>query len=85
LRIAKRTTGVAKDNLSFTAVYIALGIMLTAFGILSPIFTAASQSFPGLGIISNLARLLRRDGTAQSVDQRTGETPMLDAQQMLSS
>ena len=59
LRIAKRTMRVVKGNIGFTAVYNIVGIALAAFGILPPIFAAALQSIPDLGIMANSARLLR--------------------------
>jgi len=61
LRIAKRTItmGVVKGNIGFTAVYNVVGIALAAFGVLLPIFAAALQSIPDLGIMANSARLLR--------------------------
>lgn len=59
LRIARRTMGVVKGNIGFTAVYNVVGIALAAFGILPPIFAAALQSIPDLGIMANSARLLR--------------------------
>lgn len=58
-RIARRTMGVVKMNLAFTAVYNVAGLMLAAFGFLPPIFAAAAQSLPDLGILANSARLLR--------------------------
>ncbi|MDQ3248256.1 MAG: cation-translocating P-type ATPase, partial [Chloroflexota bacterium] len=60
LRIARRTMGVVKLNLGFTAVYNVVGITLAAFGILPPIVAAAAQSLPDLGILANSARLLRQ-------------------------
>ncbi|MSP11863.1 MAG: cadmium-translocating P-type ATPase [Chloroflexi bacterium] len=60
LRIARRTMGVVKMNLAFTAVYNLLGLTLAAFGFLPPIFAAAAQSLPDLGILANSARLLRQ-------------------------
>jgi Cd2+/Zn2+-exporting ATPase/Cu+-exporting ATPase len=47
-------------NLGFTAVYNLLGLTLAAFGFLPPIFAAAAQSLPDLGILANSARLLRQ-------------------------
>jgi Cd2+/Zn2+-exporting ATPase/Cu+-exporting ATPase len=52
--------GVVKMNLGFTAVYNLLGLTLAAFGFLPPIFAAAAQSLPDLGILANSARLLRQ-------------------------
>jgi len=60
LRIARRTMGVVKTNLAFTAVYNVAGLALAAFGFLPPVFAAAAQSLPDLGILANSARLLRQ-------------------------
>jgi Cd2+/Zn2+-exporting ATPase/Cu+-exporting ATPase len=60
LHIAHRTMGVVKLNIGFTAVYNLVGITLAAFGLLPPIFAAALQSIPDLGIMANSARLLRQ-------------------------
>jgi Cd2+/Zn2+-exporting ATPase/Cu+-exporting ATPase len=60
LRIARRTMGVVKMNLGFTAVYNLVGLALAALGFLPPIFAAAAQSLPDLGILANSARLLRQ-------------------------
>jgi Cd2+/Zn2+-exporting ATPase/Cu+-exporting ATPase len=60
LQIARRTMGVVKMNLGFTAVYNVIGIALAALGFLPPIFAAAAQSLPDLGILANSARLLRQ-------------------------
>jgi len=60
LRIARRTMGVVKMNLAFTAVYNLVGLSLAAIGILPPILAAAAQSLPDLGILANSSRLLRQ-------------------------
>jgi Cu+-exporting ATPase len=60
LRIARRTMGVVKMNLAFTAVYNLIGLTLAAAGILPPVLAAAAQSLPDLGILANSARLLRQ-------------------------
>jgi P-type Cu+ transporter len=60
LRIAKRTMKVVKMNIAFTAVYNLLGLSLAALGFLPPIFAAAAQSIPDLGILANSSRLLRQ-------------------------
>ncbi len=60
IRIARRTMGIVKMNLAFTAVYNVVGLTLAAFGILPPVLAAAAQSLPDLGILSNSARLLRQ-------------------------
>lgn len=60
LRIARRTMGIVKMNLAFTAVYNIVGLTLAAFGILPPVLAAAAQSLPDLGILANSARLLRQ-------------------------
>jgi Cu+-exporting ATPase len=61
--LARRTMGVVKLNLGFTAAYNLVGITLAAVGLLPPIFAAALQSIPDLGIMGNSARLLRQSGT----------------------
>jgi Cd2+/Zn2+-exporting ATPase/Cu+-exporting ATPase len=60
LRIARRTMRVVKTNIAFTAIYNAVGLTLAAFGLLPPIFAAAAQSLPDLGILANSSRLLRQ-------------------------
>jgi Cd2+/Zn2+-exporting ATPase/Cu+-exporting ATPase len=60
LRIAQRTMGVVKLNLGFTAVYNVFGLALAALGFLPPIFAAAAQSLPDLGMLANSARLIRQ-------------------------
>ena len=60
LRIARRTMGIVKMNLAFTAVYNLAGLSLAAFGFLPPILAAAAQSLPDLGILANSTRLLRQ-------------------------
>jgi Cd2+/Zn2+-exporting ATPase/Cu+-exporting ATPase len=60
LHIARRTLRVVKMNFGFTTVYNLLGLSLAAFGFLPPIFAAAAQSIPDLGILANSSRLLRQ-------------------------
>jgi Cd2+/Zn2+-exporting ATPase/Cu+-exporting ATPase len=60
LHIARRTMGVVKGNIAFTAFYNLLGLTLAALGILPPTLAAAAQSLPDLGILANSARLLRQ-------------------------
>ncbi|MEP7356554.1 MAG: cation-translocating P-type ATPase [Anaerolineales bacterium] len=60
LRIARRTMRVVRLNLAFTVVYNIVGLSLAALGFLPPIFAAAAQSLPDLGILANSARLLRQ-------------------------
>jgi Cu+-exporting ATPase len=60
LRIARRTMRVVKMNIAFTVVYNLVGLSLAAFGFLPPIFAAAAQSLPDLGILANSSRLLRQ-------------------------
>ena len=59
-RIARRTMGIVKMNLAFTALYNVVGLALAAFGFLPPVFAAAAQSIPDVGILSNSARLLHQ-------------------------
>ncbi|MCS7284000.1 MAG: HAD-IC family P-type ATPase, partial [Anaerolineae bacterium] len=58
-RLARRTMGVVKLNLAFTAVYNVTGLTLAALGILPPVLAAAAQSLPDIGILANSMRLLR--------------------------
>jgi Cd2+/Zn2+-exporting ATPase/Cu+-exporting ATPase len=60
LRIARRTMGVVKMNLAFTAAYNLVGMALAASGLLPPILAAAAQSLPDLGILANSSRLIRQ-------------------------
>ena len=57
--IARRTMGVVKANLAFTAFYNVAGLALASLGFLPPILAAAAQSLPDLGIMANSSRLLR--------------------------
>jgi Cd2+/Zn2+-exporting ATPase/Cu+-exporting ATPase len=61
LRIARRTMRVVKMNIAFTVMYNFVGLSLAAFGFLPPIFAAAAQSLPDLGILANSARLLQAE------------------------
>ena len=73
--IAKRTMGVVKLNIGFTAVYNLVGITLAALGLLPPIFAAALQSIPDLGIMGNSARLLRNNSPAPSTPHPAPAAP----------
>lgn len=57
--IARRTMGVVRLNLAFTAVYNLAGLVLAASGLLPLTLAAALQSIPDLGILANSSRLLR--------------------------
>lgn len=58
-RISRRTMGVVKLNLAFTAIYNLAGMSLAATGMLPVALAAALQSLPDLGILANSTRLLR--------------------------
>ncbi len=58
-QIARRTMGVVRMNIAFTAAYNLAGLTLASLGILPLILAAAAQSLPDLGILGNSARLLR--------------------------
>jgi len=60
LRVARRTMGVVHGNIGFTAAYNLAGLSLAALGYLPPIWAAAAQSLPDLGILANSSRLLRQ-------------------------
>jgi Cd2+/Zn2+-exporting ATPase/Cu+-exporting ATPase len=57
--LSKKTMGVVRLNLLFTAIYNLAGLGLAAMGILPPAFAAAAQSLPDVGIMLNSSRLLR--------------------------
>ena len=60
ISIARRTMGIVKMNLAFTAVYNVVGLLLAAFGFLPPVLAAAAQSLPDLGILGNSSRLINQ-------------------------
>ncbi len=60
VRIARRTMRVVTVNIGFTALYNLVGLSLAALGFMPPIFAAAAQSLPDLGILANSSRLLRQ-------------------------
>ncbi|MDR5696114.1 MAG: cation-translocating P-type ATPase [Armatimonadota bacterium] len=62
--IARRTMGVVRLNIGFTTLYNLVGISLAALGYLPPIFAAAAQSLPDIGILANSSRLLRQGRSA---------------------
>jgi len=57
-QIARRTMGVVKGNLIFTACYNLAGMSLAALGLLPLTLAAALQSLPDIGILANSSRLL---------------------------
>jgi len=59
-RISRRTMRVVNGNLGFTILYNIVGLTLAAVGFLPPVFAAAAQSLPDLGIVAKSARLLRQ-------------------------
>ena len=61
LRIAQRTLRVVKGNIGFTLLYNAFGLTMAALGFLPPIFAAALQSLPDVGILLNSSRLLKQN------------------------
>jgi Cd2+/Zn2+-exporting ATPase/Cu+-exporting ATPase len=60
VQIARRTLRVVKMNIAFTAVYNLVGLTLAALGFLPPIFAAAAQSLPDIGILANSSRLIKQ-------------------------
>lgn len=60
LRIGKRGRRTIRQNIGFTALYNVVGLALAAAGILPPVWAAAAQSLPDVGIMLNSARLLRQ-------------------------
>ncbi len=70
--IARRTIGVVRLNIGFTAVYNLVGLALAALGFLPPALAAAAQSLPDLIMLANSARLLAppRSESASADDGR---------------
>jgi Cd2+/Zn2+-exporting ATPase/Cu+-exporting ATPase len=68
-RIARRTMGVVRLNLVFTACYNVAGLSLAASGLLPLTLAAALQSLPDLGILANSSRLLRVRGNCAFVEK----------------
>ena len=60
IHIARRTMGVVRANIAFTAVYNLVGLTLAALGILPPVLSAAAQSLPDIGIMANSSRLIKQ-------------------------
>jgi Cu+-exporting ATPase len=58
--VAKRTMGVVRLNIWFTAAYNLVGLSLAALGLLPLALAVAAQSLPDVGILANSSRLLRR-------------------------
>jgi Cd2+/Zn2+-exporting ATPase/Cu+-exporting ATPase len=69
IHTSRRTMGVVRMNLGFTAVYNVAGLSLAAFGILPPVLAAAAQSLPDIGILANSTRLLRSREESRSAGQ----------------
>jgi Cd2+/Zn2+-exporting ATPase/Cu+-exporting ATPase len=59
IRLGRRAARAIRQNLGFTAVYNVVGIGLAAAGLLPPVWAAAAQSLPDVGVMLNSARLLR--------------------------
>lgn len=59
VRISRRTMGVIRLNIGFTLVYNVVGLSLAAFGLLPPVWAAAAQTLPDIGMLGNSSRLLR--------------------------
>lgn len=56
---ARKTMKVVKANIAFTAIYNIIGLLFAATGFLPPIFAAAAQSLPDIGILLNSSRLIK--------------------------
>ena len=70
LQVARRTIGVVKLNIGFTALYNIVGLGLAALGLLPLIFAAAAQSLPDLGIVANSSSLLRQGKATRNTNRR---------------
>lgn len=65
--IARRTMRVVRGNIGFTLLYNAFGLTMAALGFLPPIYAAALQSLPDVGILLNSSRLLRQRGCNEDI------------------
>src|SRR5581483_2818295 len=52
--------GVAGTAIAVEAAHIIVGLSLAALGILPPVFAAAAQSLPDIGVLVNSSRLLKQ-------------------------
>jgi len=68
-RSARRTLRVVRGNFALTAIYNLAGLSLAALGFLPPVFAAAAQSIPDLGILGNSTRLLRSPPASRTPDR----------------
>ena len=59
LQTGYRTMHTVFGNIGFTTVYNVLGVSLAAVGILPPVFAAALQVIPDIGVLANSSRLAR--------------------------
>ena len=62
LRLSRRTVDVINQNLLWGLGFIALFILASSFGYVSPILAAVLHEFSAFFVIFNSARLLRWDG-----------------------
>ena len=68
---SRRTMHTVFGNIGFTSVYNLLGVSLAAIGILPPVFAAALQVVPDLGVLGNSSRLARPVRRAKSSSGRS--------------
>jgi Cd2+/Zn2+-exporting ATPase/Cu+-exporting ATPase len=73
LRIGRRGRRTIRQNIGFTMLYNLVGLALAATGVLPPVWAAAAQSLPDVGIMLNSARLLRHPGKKSTPQTTTGQ------------
>ena len=66
LVLGRRSARTIRQNLGFTGVYNLLGVGLAALGVLPPVWAAAAQILPDVGVMLNSSRLL--GGRVAAVD-----------------
>ncbi|MEX2583126.1 MAG: HAD-IC family P-type ATPase, partial [Gemmatimonadota bacterium] len=75
--LGRRAARTIRQNLGFAAAYNAIGVSLAAFGILPPVWAAAAQLLPDVGVMLNSSRLLgplRQDPHGASAATANGAT-----------
>lgn len=73
---ARKTMRVIRANLIFTAAFNIIGMGLAAFGFVPPVYAAAAQSIPDVGILANSATLLKDEKTIKDKTNKAAmDTP----------
>ena len=63
--ISRRTYMKIRQNLFWAFVYNLVGVLLAAFGLLSPVIAGAAMAFSSVSMVSNALLLRRWQGSSQ--------------------